>query len=145
MMKHLRSTAWLLPLVLAAGCSDSDPNRKETFPVTGLVLVDGKPAPEVQVVFHDLAGMDTAMPTYSSTFTKEDGRFTLSTYDEGDGVPAGEYAVTFFWGQFNPISMHFGGPDKLRDKYSDPKKTPFKFKVAKGESGDMGTIELTAK
>jgi hypothetical protein len=138
---------WRLAVVLVvfASCSRSDPNRKETFPVTGELYVDGKPAPTVQVALHDVNGMDPKQPTFSMTYTGDDGKFALSTYDEGDGVPAGEYTVTFMWGRLNTFNMHYGGPDKLKGKYNDPEKSPFKVKVEQGKPADLGRIELTTK
>lgn len=128
--------------LILAGCADEGPARKATYPVTGEVLVDGKPASQVQVILHDLNGMDEQQPTISSTFTDDAGKFSVSTYEQGDGAPEGEYAVTFFWGQLNLVSMQYGGPDKLKNKYDDPKTTPFRIKVEKGKPADMGKVEL---
>jgi hypothetical protein len=136
---------WLVGLALAAGCGEKQGFRKETFPVTGTVLVDGQPASLVQVSLHDVKGMDKQHPTLSSGFTGDDGKFSLTTYEFGDGVPEGEYKVTFMLGQLNMVSMQYGGPDKLNARYSDPEKTEFRVKVEKGKPADMGKIELTTK
>ena len=93
-------------LVLLAGvclsglaCGEHGPPRKETYPVTGQVYVDGAPTNYLAVTCHDTKGMDAAMPTVSSAFTGQDGGFSISTYESGDGVPAGDYVLTFMWGQ----------------------------------------------
>ncbi|MBW3599311.1 MAG: hypothetical protein KY475_18830 [Planctomycetes bacterium] len=145
---HLRFAAAVLiagVFLASASCSQSDPNRKATYPVAGELYVDGKPAENVQVVLHDRAGMDTAQPTFSTTFTGKDGKFSLSTYEAGDGVPAGDYAVTFRWGELNVFSMQYGGPDKLKGKYDDPETTPFQVTVEEGKPTDLGRIELTTE
>jgi hypothetical protein len=121
------------------------PNRKETFPVSGTLLVDGNPAEDVQVTCHDVNGIDKQNPTTSATNTDSDGTFTISTYMAGDGVPPGEYVLTFFWGQTNVFSKEYVGPDKLNDRYRDPKKSEIKFEVERGQPTDLGTIELTTK
>lgn len=126
-------------------CSTKREYGKETFPVTGELYVDGQPAAQVLVKFHDVNGMDKQNPTESSTFTDEAGKFALSTFEAGDGVPAGDYIATFMWGQLNPLSNQYGGPDKLKNKYVDPKKSEFKVKVEPGQPTDMGRIELTTK
>lgn len=126
-------------------CSRTDPNRKETYPVTGSVYVDEKPAGAVQVTLHDQAGVDVNNPTFSMTFTQADGSFALSTYEEGDGVPAGEYTITFQWRDLNPLNLQYSGPDKLGNKYSDPQTTPFRVKVEPGKPVDLGRIELSTK
>ncbi len=140
------SMCWVVVtcLVLTA-CSGNKINKKETYPVTGKVTVDGAPAAELKVVLHDDKGMDTANPTMSMGFTDAEGKFAVSTYDQSDGVPAGDYTLTFEWGQLNVLSMEYGGPDKLNGKYNDPKTSTIKVKVEAGKPTDMGTIELTAK
>jgi 5-hydroxyisourate hydrolase-like protein (transthyretin family) len=128
---------------LITSCGPKGAPRKETFPVTGEVVVDGQPAATVQVTLTDVKGIDTDMPTFSSAMTNDQGKFAVSTYDLGDGVPEGEYVVTFMWGELNLFSMQYGGPDKLKDKYSDPAKSQFKITVEKGKPADMGRIELS--
>jgi hypothetical protein len=130
---------------LITSCGEKGPPRKATYPVTGEVIVDGKPAGSVQVTLTDVKGMDKDMPTASTAMTDDNGKFSLSTYGLADGVPEGDYAVTFMWGKLNLFSMQYGGPDKLNNKYNDPKTTPFKIKVEKGKPQDMGRIELTTK
>lgn len=139
----------LAPLILAAvccSCGEEQPYRKETFPVTGRVVVDGKPpGSPVKVTCHSVTGIDQEHPTFSWCLTETDGSFEISTYEAGDGVPAGDYALTFFWGRHNVIAMSYGGPDKLKGRYDELKDSPVKFTVKPGEPTDLGTIELTTK
>lgn len=122
---------------------------KETSGLTGQVFVDGAPVPAaspLKVECHNVAGIDQTHPTVSSALTGEDGKFEISTYKAGDGVPAGEYVLTFVWGRMDLISASYGGPDKLGGAYSDPGKSEFKVVVVEGEPTDLGKIELvTAK
>ena len=80
----------------------------------------------------------------SLTTTKDDGLFAISTYEEGDGVPDGEYGLTFFWGTFSVMNRTWVGPDKLKDRYKDNKNPTVKFKV-EGQPVDLGEIKLTTK
>jgi len=89
----------------------------------------------------DTSGMDTAKPTVSSTVTKEGGTFSVSTYDEADGVPPGEYVLTFAWGEYNVFSRSYEA-DKLKKRYVDPKKSEFRLTVVEGQPVDMGRIDL---
>ncbi len=127
--------------VLSGGC-EKGPPRKATFPVTGTVLVDGKPADQVAVRCVPVEGMDQADPTESAAFTNAEGKFAIATYMKGDGVPVGSYVLTFEWGQWNYISMQHGGPDKLKGKYTNPKTSASTFEVREGQPTDLGTIEL---
>jgi len=136
--------ALLVGLPSFSGC-DENSNRKPTYAVKGTVHVDGKPEEGIRVEMHDEKGLDPKQPTYSSAFTDAEGKFEFSTYENGDGVPEGNYAITYMWGKLNVMSMAYGGPDKLKNKYVDPKKTPFKLSVAKGKSNNLGVVELTTK
>lgn len=133
-----------LACLAAAGCSSRDPNWKETVPVSGIVLADGQPAEGVTVVFNPVAGMDQAQPTVTQSMTDAEGKFSASTYQSGDGVPEGEYKLTFTWGKLNPISMTFDG-DKFKGRYKDPKKSDYSVNVVAGDPMDLGTFELRTK
>ena len=134
--------AWCL---LLSSCNKEEAFRKETFPVTGEVYVDGQPAAQLAVECHDVAGIDKEHPTVSQAYTDESGKFQIATYEAADGVPAGEYVLTFMWGQYNAISASYGGPDKLNDRYTDAETSEERFKVVEGEPTDLGRIELTTK
>jgi len=118
--------------------------RKETYPVKGVVYVDGNPASNLQVTVHDVKGIDKEHPTMSTAMTDDKGQFAVSTYNQGDGVPEGEYTATFVWGELNLLSMQYSG-DKLKGRYNDPQKSQVRFKVEKGKPVDLGKIELTTK
>ena len=138
---------WILVLMVALVCCSCGEkvHRKPVFPVTGVILVDNKPVQMLAVRCANVAGIDKADPTISSAFTDEAGKFQISTFNKGDGVPEGEYVLTFEWGTMNLISMQYGGPDKLKGKYSDPKTSQVKFTVTAGMPTDLGTINLTTK
>ncbi len=131
------------------GCSSEEqPFRKETSGLTGQVFVDGTPVPTakpLKVECHNVAGVDQEHPSISSALTGEDGKFEISTYESGDGVPEGDYTLTFMWGKMNLISASYGGPDELKGKYSNAKESSFKITVKKGEPAEFGKIELTTK
>lgn len=59
-----------------------------------------------------------------------DGRFEIMSYDVGDGVPAGEYAVTI---REAPRADSAPKPTLPAKKFRDPKTTPLRITVeAKG-------------
>lgn len=126
-----------------SGCG-GDSSRKGTFPVTGTVMVDGSPADNLAVTATPISGMDKEAPTVTSAFTDAQGKFTFSTYETGDGIPSGQYALTFRWGQLNMLTMNYDG-DKLNGRYNDPAKSEFKIEVGDGQPLDVGTFELKSK
>ena len=136
----------MLPVcVLLCSCNSRNPDWEETYPVAGEVYVDGNAAAGLQVTCHATEGLGTETGWICKGMTDEEGKFEINTYEKGDGVPAGEYVVTFLWGETNFASMSYGGPDKLNDRYLDPEKSEIKFTAVDGERTDLGRIELTTK
>ncbi len=146
----MKRLVFVLMMCLVVGaCGSKTDNRKKTFPVVGKLLIDGKPVEQVAVYCMPVDGLDKENPTSTSAFTDADGRFEFNTYEKGDGVPEGNYVLTFKWGKFNLVTADYGG-DKFKGKYLDPKKSEFKITVSAdksvdGKPIDVGTIELKSK
>ncbi|MCA8998568.1 MAG: carboxypeptidase regulatory-like domain-containing protein [Planctomycetaceae bacterium] len=71
------------------GCSGgSDPNRKPTHPVSGTVKMGDAPVGQASVTFSPVQGQPVA-----TARTDAEGKFTLTTYEAGDGAAAGNYKV----------------------------------------------------
>lgn len=93
MISHaVRSSAILLVAALALGCSSSSDrwtaNRPQTFPVKGTVTYNGQAVEGAIVVFN-------CVEENKSAFAQTDaqGRFQLTTFEEGDGAVAGIHQV----------------------------------------------------
>ena len=134
-------------LIVCSGCGEKPPaNLKQTFPVKGKVLVDGQPAADVQIDCLPATGIDKSNPSVSTAKTDKDGTFALSTYKAGDGVPEGDYVLTFQWVTLKRFQQ--GGPeeDKLNGRYTNPQASTVKFTVKKGQPPlQLPDIELTTK
>lgn len=148
----MRSAVWRVGAVACAvwmlsGCSKTpQPYRKVVVPVKGRVTVDGRPpSSPVKIDCHNTGKLDNEHPTVTGCVTGENGVFALSTYVTGDGVPVGDYALTYVWGDFNLISMSYGGKDKLNKRYSKPDDSITKFNAKEGAAIDLGEIALTTK
>lgn len=130
-----------------SGCQEETGFRKPTIPVTGKVTVDGiVPDPPVQITCVNNNGMDSEHPTLSRSETDpQTGEFRFSTYVQGDGVPEGDYALTFTWQPFNLMSRSYGA-DKFKGKYAKANKSEIKVTIKAGdEEADLGTIDLKSK
>ena len=75
-----------LIILLSSGCGDSGP---ELAPVSGTVLLDGKPVEGASVTFMPAAGGRPATGT-----TNASGEFQLTTFKEQDGALVGDHSVT---------------------------------------------------
>jgi hypothetical protein len=144
---NCKASLLLLGLAVAlsfCSCSQTTDYGEKTFPVTGTVYVDGQPAAQLSITLHEVGGGDADIASVSTAMTNEDGTFAVSTFEAEDGVPEGDYVMTFQWGKFNAIAAQFEG-DKLNGKYADPKASDIKVTVSEGEPTDMGRIDLIKK
>ncbi|MFN9719623.1 MAG: hypothetical protein ACK58L_13065 [Planctomycetota bacterium] len=145
-MTHRSFLTTVFCLLMLTGCGGDAPYRKPTSPLKGKITVDDKePGSGIQISCHPVAGMDEQHPSVTTAESNPDGTFSLSTYESGDGIPAGEYILLFSWQEFNVMSRNYSGKDKLNGRYADPSKSPIKVTVKEGEENDMGTIQLTTK
>jgi hypothetical protein len=129
--RRLALQAGGIALALAlAGCGDSGIPRKPVFPVKGQVLdADGKPAAGAKLIFHPPDMKDPAAVS-PVAIVDEDGTFTLTTYNKGDGAPAGNYAVTIQWAPPGANPNAWNTPDRLKGRFALVSKSPFKATVA---------------
>ncbi len=115
----------LIPL----GCR-GDASRPPTFAVTGKVTIDGKPADKATVVFHPVGKSGVDAPK-SRGQVGADGTFTLTTFGDNDGAPAGDYQVT--------VELWLAGArsddppsNRLSPKLARPETTPLTATVLAG-------------
>lgn len=143
-----RSTLWgssvavlsLLVLVLT-GCSDGGPARLKVHPVSGRITLDSQPLPNAMIVLHP---KDKSNPKHISSRAQTDaqGNFKVSTYDQGDGAPAGDYVVTvlFHRATETPDGV-VPGPNLLSPQIASPDTSDIQVKVAEGQN-ELQPIEV---
>jgi hypothetical protein len=120
----------LAVVLCAAGCGKKE-ERKPTFPVSGKVTFQGRPATGALVVLHPLndAELDKWPTGYPRGYVSETGAFAIGTYEQADGAPTGNYSAVIIWpAETTPGKPETGG-DRLKGYYSDPKKSTFSVKV----------------
>jgi hypothetical protein len=131
----------LLLALLAASCQRGSPFQA-VYPVKGRVLVAGKPAAGVTVLFNPV---DESAQIYVKPKgrTDDDGWFTLTTYKSKDGAPAGTYAVTLYW-----LPKDYRGPiesaNQLPAHYLEPQASGITAKVA-AAANELQPFELQEK
>lgn len=108
-------------------------------PVKGEVLLDGKPVEGAAVLFTPEAGGRPA-----DGVTDKDGKFSLQTYEPGDGAPVGKYKVAIVGMRMTGIQATADGlsgevdPGKVREiwfvpkKYSTPESSGLEAEVKRG-------------
>ncbi len=134
----------------AAGCGSSPVALGE---VSGILTVDGKPAPEIAVDFiPDSDGGTTGPP--SSALTDQDGKFTLICRDGRNGAVVGTHRIVLRDNRAvaGAPSMRFKDADKkpkplpasrISDRYTRALSTPLRQEV-KAEPQTI-PLEVTKK
>lgn len=141
--------------VTSCGKPATGPNLKKVplGKVEGTVTVDGNPEPNVFVKcvpegdfpYKDKMEIAGAM----SGVTDIQGKFKLTTYETGDGVPAGKYSLTFTW---PPLVLakkqdenETAKADRLKGKYVAADKSPLKITVEENKAQVLDPIDLSTK
>lgn len=76
------------------GCGQSaDPDRPETFPITGTVMYNGAPIEGASVSFVPMGEGTGGEGKGAAGFTNASGQYTLTTFKAGDGAVPGQYRV----------------------------------------------------
>ena len=135
------------------GCTDELKGgpRLEVVPITGQVLVDGKPGKGVTVDFRRVSARGVEFPVPEPVgYTDEKGVILASTYLTNDGAGPGEYMLLFSKGEtLNPFTGDMSG-DIFKGRYSSYKNPPFPRVTVPAQldgklSFDVGTYELSTK
>jgi hypothetical protein len=77
-----------LAAVALSGCGGGDPYAVKTVPAAGSVTYKGKPLSNGTIMFQPVK--EEGRP---ASGVIQDGKFTLTTYNEGDGAVAGKHKV----------------------------------------------------
>jgi hypothetical protein len=77
--------------LVLAGCGNAGvgPKPKPVFKISGKITLNGAPVANAMVSFSPKAENQPAATGRTGT----DGKYTLTTYDPGDGAAAGDYVV----------------------------------------------------
>lgn len=116
---------WLLP-----ACQERRYDPVPLYPVRGKVLFNGQPAVGAEVRLHPVSPSEAAK-FYPAAKVEADGSFALTTYENKDGAPPGEYAVTIRWDEASSRE-EATWPDRLKGRYADPKKSAWRVRVREG-------------
>lgn len=125
--------AALVALCALAGCGGA-PDRVPVYPAGGSLAHDGKPAVGAIVILHPAD--PASAPIKPRGKVKADGTYRLTTYDTGDGAPAGAYAVTVYWPRPPAPGQpdNDDGPDRLGGRHLRPDQPVARVTVVAGDN-----------
>jgi hypothetical protein len=123
-------------LAMTPGCSSSKVTPpSKTVPVSGTVMLKGRPASGIRVKFHPQfdIGRTKFIP---SGETDANGKFRLSTGALFNGAPQGEYLVTIEMPRIgdDPKDGLEAEIDQLKGAYADPAKSEWKITIIDGDN-----------
>jgi hypothetical protein len=140
-MRFLSAAAVLVACFTAVGCSRSKPQAVKV--AVKVLYRQSTPARGAFVVFHpadpDLQKRIGGRPF---GYAGDDGTVSLTTFQEGDGAPEGDYVVTVVWEKKKDVKdgLTFeggGAADMLEGRYGDPKVPKLKATVKTGQTNDF--------
>lgn len=131
-------------LLCSQGCGKGV-DRDKVYPVTGKLLVQGKPAEGARVTFFrtDESANRPGMAIPSGEVDSS-GVYHLQAYKPGDGAPVGDYRVAVTWLEPVPAGVNaetITRQDRLGGRYSDPSKSKLTAKVESG-GGEIPPFDL---
>ncbi len=131
-----------LLVLMLAGCSKR--HGVTLYPVRGKVLLNGEPAKDVNIMFSPVTPIEVEGHALApAAVTEEDGSFRLMSFDPDDGAPAGDYTVTVIF-PMSRYSKSLSGVDRLKGKFSDPKKSGLTAKV-EAKANEVPVFNLKAE
>jgi hypothetical protein len=119
--------------------------------VQGTVSVDGSPQAGIKVKCIPLGEFEPKEYVKSLLgVTNEDGEFKLGTYEPGDGLPLGDYALTFVWEpiQIGPrigANKKGAAEDLLHGRYATMENAPIKINVEPNQPLTLEPFDLKTK
>ena len=134
MPNYRYALAYAALLGCIVGCS-SGAKGPVCYPVQGKVTSNGKPLADAMVVLHRIGG-DVEGNQKPVAYAGADGSFSLTTFNQNDGAPPGEYAITvelraLQMGGEEPVRS---GPNTLPPQYAKPGTSKLKYTVVEGEN-----------
>ncbi len=140
-------------LIASCGPSQSGPKIEKVpvFKVNGVITVDGNPESGVILAAMPLGSNEGKHQARQATSDAE-GHFKFSTYESGDGLPEGEYALLVTWppsrmtmGKKNIPAEEKQAKDRLHGKYITQETSPLKIKIEKGKTLTLDPLDVTTK
>lgn len=130
---RLRSTLLLassMVCLFCLGCSEEN-WQAETHPASGQITINGQVPEGAIIELHSIAEQPDVRNSRPWAVVEQDGSYTLSTYEQGDGAPPGEYAATVRW---PPQSDQPSLSDRLNAAFATPDRAVGTFTISSGKN-----------
>jgi len=112
-------------------CTLSGGRSCVVHPATGIARAGHTPLVGAQIRLHP-RGMTLPDDATPSATVQEDGTFAFTTFEKGDGAPAGEYVATVQWFRLGPDGG--AGGNVLPKRYASPTTSPLSVTIREGKN-----------
>jgi hypothetical protein len=127
--------------LVCASCARSD--RPAVYPAQGKIFYEGKPAANALVILHPVNNDPKLESVRPLAHVEPDGSFKLTTFDNGDGAPAGDYVITVDWREKTaPVEGAPPGRSLLPPRYSNPQLSQLHVQIREG-ANELEPLKLT--
>jgi len=117
-------------IVLVVGvCTLSGGRSCVVHPATGIARAGQTPLVGARIRLHP-RGMTLPDDATPSATVQDDGTFAFTTFEKGDGAPAGEYVATVQW--FRVVKDGSVGGNALPPRYGSPTTSPLTVTIREG-------------
>jgi hypothetical protein len=127
---------WLCLAVVLPTLSACSSGPEPTYPVQGVVKVDGEPLEGGSILFEPVQAGATGKHHSARGTIDSTGHYTLSTFGEGDGAVAGRHHVMVFEKEVQVDDPNLVRYTIIPDEYHTPETTPLVIEV-KPESNEI--------
>lgn len=130
---------------VSSGCGDGKIRR---YPVSGTVTVGGQTVEGLRLIFCPVGGGEEFQKERPSGFTDASGEFSLTTFERGDGAPAGDYQIMILnartrGGRGDDAASASGPNIRIDRKYAKPETSGLTATVRQ-EATVLDPIDLEA-
>jgi len=152
----------LLASIFVSGCGGSHGPApvvtKKVKPASGTITIDGKapgqvgdptsmenpPHQLVMKLWPKVPQLRADTPSVTAE-VGDDGKYSFSTYVQGDGVEAGEYILTWESLKVAPLTRNLSGPDRFLNNFNNPLEQDPKYTIKVEEGKDFSFTPIDVK
>jgi hypothetical protein len=136
------SRVWMVMVIVVASLSSTGCNQREswqavTYPASGTFMVNGQPAEGAVVMLEPTTGFVDRRQSRPWASVTSSGQFKLTTYENGDGAPEGEYKILLVWPTHGTLEQK----DRLNGKYGMP-ENPYAVVTIKPGKNELPPVDL---
>lgn len=127
-----RNAVVIILMGMIVGCGGEEWHAK-AYPASGHITINAAPPEGAVVTLHPIGEQIDKRGSNPWGIVQSDGSFRLSTYESGDGAPAGDYAVNIRW-PLDVTDMSAAMTDRLGGAYLTADRSQWRVTIREEEN-----------